>query len=132
MPNGRPAIPFFTDQNVPDSVGDAIVEAGHVLTRLRDAMDVKTADTIIGIACAENCQVLVSHDKDFRSTSKRLGLTQRQYQKNLHCVHMRCPEPSSAQRIRDAMSIIEFEWSLVQQDRPMVIEIHAAAIRICR
>lgn len=132
MANGRPVIPFFTDQNVPDSVGEAIKKAGHGLVRLRDAMDIKTADPIIAVACAEKCQVLVSHDTDFRSASKRLGITQRQYQKNLHRVHLRCPEPDSANRIIVAMSIIESEWALIQPDRPMIIEIHSQSIRIER
>jgi hypothetical protein len=132
MPNGQLVIPFFTDQNVPDSVGEAIKVAGHNLTRLRDVMDVRTVDPIIAVACAEQCQVLVSHDTDFRSASKRLGITQRQYQKNLHRVHLRCPEPESAKRIMVAMPIIEFEWALVLPDRPLVIEIHSQSIRIER
>jgi predicted nuclease of predicted toxin-antitoxin system len=132
MADGRPIIPFFTDQNVPDSVGDVILAAGHRLARLRDAMDVTTPDPIIAVACAENSHVLISHDRDFRSTSKRFGLTQRQYRKSLHRIHLRCPEPMSARRMRDAMSIIEFEWLLVQPDRPMVIELHDLSIRIFR
>lgn len=132
MTDGRPVIPFFTDQNVPDSVGEAILAAGHQLTRLRDVMEVTTPDPIIAVACAERRQVLVSHDSDFRAMTKRQGQTRRKYQKNLHLVHLCCPEPDAAQRMRDAMSVIESEWLLVQPDRPMVIELHTLSIRIFR
>lgn len=76
-------IPFFTDQNVPDSVGEVLKAAGHELTRLRDVMDPTTADPIIGVACAGSGHVLVSHDGDFRNAARRLKITQRQYQRSL-------------------------------------------------
>lgn len=131
MPSGL-CIPFFTDQNVPDSVGNALKDAGHKLTRLRDVMDVRTADPIIAVACSEHGQVLVSHDNDFRSVAKRLNVTQRQYQKSLHRIQLRCPEPLSAKRVTDALSVIQAEWGLVLPDRPMVIEINTSSIKICR
>ncbi len=132
MSQERPVIRFFTDQNVPDSVGKVLQSAGHDLTRLRDVMDTTTADPIIAVACAQSGHVLVSHDGDFRGVSKRLGITQRQYRTSLHRIHMRCPEPPAPQRIVDALSLIEFEWSLVQPRRPMAIEISDQAIRVWR
>jgi predicted nuclease of predicted toxin-antitoxin system len=107
----KPVIPFFTDHNVPDSVGNVLVAAGHTLTRLRDVMDTITADPIIAVACSQTGNVLVSHDTDFRTLSKRLGITQRQYHNSLHRIQMRCPEPHSAQRITAALSLIEYEWT---------------------
>lgn len=132
MPVGQVVIPFFTDQNVPDSVGHVLAAAGHQLTRLRDVMEVTTADPVIEVACNQNGQVLVSHDGDFREASKRLKITQRQYRLSLHRINLRCPEPESAKRIGDALSLIVAEWQLVQPDRPMVIEIQARSIKICR
>jgi predicted nuclease of predicted toxin-antitoxin system len=128
MAGARPPIPFFTDQNVPDSVGDVLVSAGHQLTRLRDVMDIRSPDPVIAVACSRHGQVLVSHDTDFRDISRRLGLTQRQYRTSLHRIHLRCPEPMSAQRIKEALSLIEAEWLLIVPDRPMVIEIRSASI----
>ena len=132
MSDGWVAIPFFTDQNVPDSVGDVIIDAGHELTRLRDVMDATTADPIIAVACARNGHVLVSHDRDFRHVSRRLGITQRQFQKSLHRIQLRCPEPSSARRVSEALSLIEAEWHLITPERPMIIEINESSIRILR
>lgn len=128
MAGAHPPIPFFTDQNVPDSAGNALVAAGHQLTRLRDVMDTRSPDPVIAVACSRNGQVLVSHDSDFRVISKRLRITKRQYRDSLHRILLRCPEPDSAQRIKEALSLIEAEWLLMGPDRPMVIEIRTGSI----
>ena len=125
-------IPFFTDQNVPDSVGQVLLDAGHKVTRLRDVMETSTADPIIAVACAHSGQALVSHDTDFRHVSKRLRITQRQYRTSLHRIQLRCPEPLSAKRVSEALSLIEAEWLLRESDRPMVIEITRSSIRTLR
>jgi len=125
-------ISFFTDHCVPDSVGNALMTAGHDVTRLRDVMDTKSADPVIAVACAQSGHVLVSHDPDFRRIARDLRITQRQYHNSLHRIQLRCPEPRGAERIREALSLIEFEWGLVQPNRPMVIEITDVAIRVCR
>ena len=128
----RVVIPFFTDQNVPDSVGLKLIEAGHGVVRLREVMDTDTADPVIAIACATCGQVLISHDTDFRQIAKRLRVTQRQYHTALHRIQLRCPEPRSAARIIEALSLIEAEWRLARPDRPMVIEIAEQSMRIMR
>jgi len=128
----RLVIRFFTDNNVPDSVGDALIEAGHQITRLREVMPTNTEDQVIEVACSRAGHVLVTHDSDFRTTAKRLGITRRQYQHKLHRVQLRCEEPRSARRVREAMSLIEHEWACLQEGRPMVIEIRDELIRIVR
>jgi len=112
MAGRRICIPFFTDQNVPDSVGKFILSSGHDLTRLRDVMVTTTADPVIAAACSQSGHVLVSHDKDFRQTAKRLNITQRQYLNSLHRILLACPEPIGASRMTDALSLIESEWRL--------------------
>jgi predicted nuclease of predicted toxin-antitoxin system len=129
---GRPRIPFFTDQCVPDSVGKKLAGEGHAVTRLRDCMASDTADPVIAVACAEAGQVLVSHDHDFRALAKRLRITQRQYQKSLHRVDLRCEEPKSAQRILEALAIIEAEWERAGPGKPMVIEVRDRSIVVHR
>lgn len=128
MAGAHPPIPFFTDQNVPDSVGQVLIDAGHHLTRLRDVMDIRSPDPVIAVACSRHGQVLVSHDTDFRDISRRLRITQRQYRNSLHRIHLGCPEPRSAQRIKEALSLIEAEWLLTKPDRPLVIEIRTGSI----
>ena len=128
-------IPFFTDNCVPNSVGDAIAAAGHPLFRLREHMAGDSEDRVIAVACAENGHVLVTLDNDFKAIAKRLQVTQGQYRKLLHRIDLHCDENLGAQRIKEAMSIIEHEWLLVckgGRDFPMVIQISNVAIRILR
>ena len=128
----RPSIPFFTDHNVPESVGDFLIRAGHQVTRLRHVMATRTADPIIAVACSRSGNVLVSHDNDFRQIAKRLEITQRQYRTSLHRIQLRCPEPNSAKRMKETLALIESEWLLIRPERPMVIEIRDQSIRILR
>ena len=128
----RVSIPFFTDQNVPDSVGDFLVSAGHTLTRLRDVMATTTPDPIIEVACSQNGQVLVSHDRGFSQFANRLNITRRQYRESLHRIILRCLEPEDVSRLTETLSLIENEWLLVKEGRPMVIEIRAQSIHISR
>jgi predicted nuclease of predicted toxin-antitoxin system len=129
----RPCIPFFTDQDVPESVGKHLSSAGHGVTRLRDCMPDDSADPVVAITCAVNGLVLITHDKDFRQASKRLQVTQREYRK-LHRIQLRCDEVNSAKRIEQALSLIESEWLLVEKsiEHQMVIEITDTSIRIVR
>lgn len=126
------AIPFFTDQNVPDSVGNYIVFAGHALVRLRDVMPTNTKDPIIAVAVSSSGHVLVTHDTDFKAAAQRLQITQRQYREGLHRILMRCPEPIGAERFSVAMAIIKNEWKLASANQPLNIEIHEHSIRIHR
>jgi predicted nuclease of predicted toxin-antitoxin system len=127
-------IRFFTDQNVADSVGHAILARNHHLTRLRDVMLTNTKDPVIEIACSQSGQVLVSHDKDFKDLKPRLNvdgrtqITKREFNTRLHKIHLACFEYDAARRMNDAFSLIEAEWDLIVPDRPMVIEIRPSSI----
>jgi predicted nuclease of predicted toxin-antitoxin system len=100
---GQKPIPFFTDQNVPDSVGNFLKSAGHTVARLRDCMPTDTSDKVVGVACIVNGSVLVTHDNDFRQVAKRLQISQRQYRR-LHRIILRCREPNGASRLKVALS----------------------------
>ncbi len=106
--------------------------AGHGVVRLRDVMDVTTADPVIAAVCAAHGQVLISHDGDFRRISRDLRITQRTFREKLHRIQMQCPEPNSAERIMEMLPLIEFEWANLVDGRPLVIEIAARSIRLCR
>jgi predicted nuclease of predicted toxin-antitoxin system len=102
-------IPFFTDENVPDSVGWAISDAGHILTRLRECMVPGSKDQLIALTCARAGQVLVSHDNDFTEIARRLHLSK--FGKNLHRIDLKCDGPIASRRMRELMSLIEHEWT---------------------
>src|SRR3989442_10720156 len=100
-----PIIPFFTDHNVPESVGDYLLSVKHEVTRLRHVMSTESSDPVIAVACSRQGQVLISHDNDFRQTARRLRITPRQYRNSLHRIQLRCDEPKSAQRIKEALAV---------------------------
>ena len=95
-------------------------------------MATTTPDPIIAVACSVSGQVLITHDRDFRQISKRLQIKQRQYHNALHRIMLKCDEPEDVARLTEALSLIEAEWLLVTNDRPMVIEIGAKSIHIHR
>ena len=129
----RPCIQFFTDHNVADSVGNALLFGGHGLVRLRECMPKDTKDPLVALACSESGHVLVSHDNDFREVSRRLQITQGQYRKLLHRVDLRCFEPDAARRVTETMQLIETEWQRAcHMIYPMVIEIRDSTILLRR
>lgn len=128
----RVAIPFFIDQNVADSVGRALIAAGHEVIHLRDVMPVRTVDPVIAIGCSHSGHVLVTHDNDFRQIAKRMQITQRAYRKRLHRLQLACLEPNAAKRVKEALSLVEEEWRLNDGTRPMVIELREHSMIIFR
>lgn len=126
-------IPFFTDQNVADSAGNALAARGHVLVRLRDRMDPETPDDLVAAACLHNGHVLISHDSDFRGLAMRLAISQKQYQNKFHRIDLRCFEPEAAEKLRLALPFIELEWQLTAlAGRQMVVEVRKNGILIRR
>ena len=119
------SIPFFTDNNVPESVGQVLTAHGHSVVRLRDCIPEDSDDPLVAVTCAINGRVLISHDHDFKEVSRRLAMTQAHYRTRLHRIDMRCFEPDGAARIETALSLIEHEWAVANasDDGQMVIEI---------
>jgi len=128
----RKVIPFFTDQNVPDSVSNYLLSLGHSVVRLRNIMPTDTKDPVIAVACSRSGHVLITHDTDFKTAARRLQITQRQYREGLHRILMRCPEPIGARRLELAMTIIEHEWARATISQPMNIEIQEGSIKVLR
>ena len=107
----RRKIPFFTDEDVPDSVGRVIVEGGHALTRVRETMIRGSADPVVATAAREGGLVLVTHNyKDFRRISRDLTLSKGRFD-SLHRIELRCSQVIAAQRFREELPLIESEWA---------------------
>jgi len=131
---GDHVIPFFMDNNVAESVGRALEAEKHDVVRLRECMPPDSPDPVVAIACAESSRVLITHDKDFKTISKRLSITKREC-RLLHRVALHCSEPNAAARMKDALSVIEGEWQRVKSNagqHQMIVEISEVAIRIVR
>jgi len=130
----KPSIPFFTDHNVPDSVGEYLKSEGHFLTRLRDEMAIDTPDHVLAVACSKSGNVLLTHDMDFRQrqNSKKLDISLRECNNSLHRIILRRDPPNDVKIIKHALPLIETEWLLVSEGRPMYIEINEKGILISR
>ena len=129
----RPPIRFFTDQNVADSAGNALKCRGYELVRLRECMATDSKDPVVALTCLHGGYVLVSHDTDFKAVAKRLAMTQRYYRQHLHRIDLKCTEPEAANRLAEAIGIIENEWSLACEKKlSMVIEIRSKSIVLHR
>lgn len=131
----RKPIPFFTDNDVADSVGEAIIAAGHQLTRLRDYMLTDSPDEIVAAACRAAGLVLVTHNyRDFRQILKReADLTKRQAN-HLCRIELSCKQFRGAERLSAEVALIEHEWARYRgaPDQPMRIEIGDTFIRLGR
>lgn len=102
----RIAIPFLTDVNVPDSVGNILISGGHDVVRVRDVMAIDAADPVVAEAAIRAGRMLISWDKDFhhqRFMKPRF--------KQLSRIGFCCPEPDGANRLKTVLDIVEFTVS---------------------
>lgn len=133
MATPRP-IPFFTDADVPDSVGDFLIEAGHDVTRLRHVLVNDTPDPVVATACRESGLVLLTHNyRDFRRISTDLQMTRGKFD-NLHRIELICSQVIAERRIRQELALIESIWAAhpMDADFGMRIVIGDHVVRIDR
>jgi predicted nuclease of predicted toxin-antitoxin system len=83
-----------------------------------------TADSIIAAIGEQDAAVLVTVDKDLRALAPRIPKERRLYKK-LGIISIRCPEPQAANRIRQNIDLIEFEYHRSQslRDRRLMMSI---------
>lgn len=106
----RSPIPFFTDNDVPDGVGDFLKDSGHTVIRLREVMLEDSPDPIIAANCRENGMVLVTHNiKHFRQIVKQYEITKAETDR-LCRVELGCKQIDAIVRVKDFLPIIESEW----------------------
>lgn len=129
----RPRLRFFLDNCVPDSVGHALLAAGHEVIFQREALAVDAADTLVAIASAENEAILISQDKDFATIASRLRISHRSLRK-LSRISLKCSEVQAAARITAGLSLIEAEWAIAKAspNGRMFIEIYKAGFKTIR
>lgn len=129
----RQRIKFFTDENVPDSVGRMLTDAGHDMAILRDHLVPGSPDQVVAKFSELLGAVLVSLDRDFDSLAPRIGVGQRRFRR-LSRISIKCDEPRAAERIKTALSLIEHEWQVAQasSDKRMIVEVGTTHIRTIR
>jgi predicted nuclease of predicted toxin-antitoxin system len=129
----RPTLRIFTDEGVPDSVGECFIARGHVVIRLREAVATGSPDPLVCAAAEANDAILVALDGDMRSLAQRRGIGQRRF-RTLSLIKLSCKITRSTERIEAAVSLIEHEWrySEGQADRRLFVEIGSDVIRTFR
>lgn len=103
-------IPFFTDNDVEDAVGELLKDSGHTVQRLRDVMLRDSPDPIVDANCREHGLVLITHNyKHFKRIAHELRQSGVPL-KPLSRIDMECHQSEAVQRLRELLPIIEAEW----------------------
>ena len=133
MNERRPTLKLFLDEGVPDSVGRVFSEAGHDVIYLRDALVPGAPDQLVCAVSEANDAILVALDADMRQLAQRRGIGNRRFRR-LSLIKLSCRESRAAERVKNAMSLIEHEWNIGLQgrDRRIFIEIGSDVIRTMR
>lgn len=117
MTGGDQRIPFFTDNDVDDDVGEFLRDSGHDVIRLRDVMLNTSTDPVVATACRENGRVLITHNyRHFREIIRRYEIAKREIDR-LCRVEMGCEQINSLDRIRMELPVIEFEWARLGEEK---------------
>jgi hypothetical protein len=104
------AIPFFTDNDVEDAVGDLLMDSGHNVTRLREVMLADSADPVVDANCRQFGLVLITHNwKHFRRIARELDLGAGKV-KELSRIDMELHQSDGPRRMAEALPLIEAEW----------------------
>ena len=107
----RNRIPFFTDNDVEDAVGDFLRDSGHTVYRLRDVMRADSPDPIVDANCRENGLVLITHNhKHFKRISRELREATGTQRKQVSRIDMECHQSEAVDRLRELLPYIEMEW----------------------
>lgn len=105
------SIPFFTDNDVEDAVGDFLRDSGHQVTRLREVMLKNSPDPVVDANCREFGLVLITHNwKHFRRIARELALAGDGNVKALSRIDMELHQSDGPRRIAEALPLIEAEW----------------------
>jgi len=102
------------DEGVPAGVGFAFIRHGHTLIRFEDVLSRGSPDDLVCKAAEANDAMLVSFDNDMKQLARRHGITPARF-KRLNLLKFECEEPSAADRLDGAMSLLEHEWNVAKQ-----------------
>ncbi|MBU2992426.1 DUF5615 family PIN-like protein [Octadecabacter sp. B2R22] len=119
---------------MPDGVGREFANAGHEVIYLREAIKTGSADDLVAVAANANDAILVACDGDMKSMVKKYGVSKsRTPDLSLIKITVKSKVHASP-RVREAMTLIEHEWSYAQKKkaRRLYIEIKDSVIRSMR
>jgi predicted nuclease of predicted toxin-antitoxin system len=124
---------FLLDEGVPNAVGSVIIRRGHSVVFGNRSLPRGSADQLVAAAALKDGAILVAADHDMKGIAKAQGVGNERF-KLLSLVKLSCRKPEAAERIEQAMSLIEHEWqhSEGSDGRRVFIEILTAVVRVVR
>ncbi len=87
---------------------------GHTLIPFEDVVSRGSRDELVCIAAEANDALLVAFDNDMKQLAHRHGVTPARF-KRLNLLKFECEEPSAADRLEAAMSLLEHEWQIARR-----------------
>ena len=125
---------FFLDEGVPDSVAVVLRESGHDATVLRESgVPTGSPDQVVATFAEVSESILVALDGDMKRIARGNGVNPSRFGR-LNLLKLSCPEPMAVSRLKEAMSLIEHEWTINQgqRSRRLFVEIGINVMRTCR
>jgi predicted nuclease of predicted toxin-antitoxin system len=125
---------FLLDENVPKDMADMLIRHGHTSVYIRDYVPPGSPDQLVATVAQELNAVLISFDGDFQTIAPRIPKGQRTRFRSLSRIWMRCFEPDGADRLEQALSLVESEFALAQQraDKRMLMQVGTSYLRTDR
>ncbi|HUB97637.1 MAG TPA: DUF5615 family PIN-like protein [Stellaceae bacterium] len=126
---------MLLDASAPDSVGEVFSKRGHVVILHREILVEATPDDVVCAAALANEAILVAVDKDMTRLVRRYGGAPNSARfARLHLIRIGCNGALGAQRVEQAMSLVEHEWAYCNEKaaRRMWIDIAPHFIRTYR
>jgi predicted nuclease of predicted toxin-antitoxin system len=106
---------FILDENVPVAVAELLTRHGHVAEFIREYVPPGAPDPLVATVAQELNAILVSFDGDFQTIAPRVPHGHRARFRTLSRIWMRCDEPAAADRLEQALSLIQSEFDLAQE-----------------
>ena len=133
MSTERPRLRFLLDEGAPRSVGRYLESRGHDVIYFDAALMPGSPDVLVAKTAEANDAILIALDGDMKTLAKRAGIGGGRF-KRLSLLKLSCREPTAAQRVEQAISLIENEWTIsdAKAARRLFVEIGDAFIKTFR
>jgi Domain of unknown function (DUF5615) len=107
---------FLLDEDVPRPVGDFLLDRGHAVFLVEDALVNGSADTLLAQWVHVNRGIVVTFNhKHFAALVSRVPLGGRERFRKASRLSLRCKQTRALQRVTAHIESIEFEYEQCQQ-----------------
>ena len=123
---------LLVDENVPNSVTKFLIERGHDVTLVRDALPPGTPDPVVAAVGDRESAIVVSWDRDFETLVKRVAHGSRTKFRNLGRISFECRENNGRARLEMEIEMIEMHYARCRRnsDFRMFVEILEIGLKL--